>query len=128
MAQYDRVILVDDDEISNYINENLIEEAKLGNFIKIYVAAEKALSDIEMANNVGYTLLLLDLKMPVFDGFDFLVEFNKLPDYFRSKYDIVVLSSSENPKDIDRLKKLGIDKYIIKPLTKEKILDCTSEN
>jgi len=121
MPKYENVILIDDDEITNYINENVILDLKLGNHIKTYVAAEKALSDIEQKADHPATLILLDLKMPVFDGFDFLEEFTKLEPSIKNNIRLVVLTTSANPQDMKRVKKLGFEEYLLKPLTKESL-------
>lgn len=123
MGKYRRIILIDDDEITNFINENLIYEAGLGDHVEASVAAEEVLEEITHSRHEETfpMLILLDLKMPVFDGFDFLEEFNRLDHSLSSKIKIVVLTSSENPRDLERLHALGYQEYIIKPLTKEKL-------
>ena len=121
MSKYENVILIDDDEITNYINENVIREVGLGEHIKTYIAAEKALSDIENEIDHPPTLVLLDLKMPVFDGFDFLEEYTNMDPTIRKNIRIVVLTTSENPYDLKRVNELGYDDYIIKPLSKENL-------
>lgn len=68
----------------------------------------------EYANAPTPCLILLDLKMPVMDGFEFLErikgdeEFKAIP--------VVVLTSSERDPDIERAYKLGCNSYIMKPV------------
>lgn len=125
MEKFNKILLVDDDEITNYLNESLITELRLAHRIETLTDAEEALKLIEKecpAHNCP-DLILLDLKMPVFDGFDFLEGFKSLPATKVQKTQVVVLTTSSNPKDIERLKALGIDRLVNKPLTKEKMLE-----
>lgn len=123
MEKYQRVILIDDDEITNFINENLVYETGLTEQVEAFVAAEEVLEKIKHAwrKETHSILILLDLKMPVFDGFDFLEQFNTLDPALSSHIRIVVLTSSDNPRDIENLQALGYQEYITKPLTKEKL-------
>ncbi|WPP50698.1 response regulator [Catalinimonas niigatensis] len=124
MGKYHRIVLIDDDEITNFINENLIYEIGLADRVEAFIAAEKALKKIEhTSSEVSSTLILLDLKMPVFDGFDFLEQFNTMKRMLTSQIRIIILTSSENPRDTERLRALGYHQYITKPLTKEKLQD-----
>lgn len=124
MGKYRSVILIDDDEITNFINENLICEIGLTEQVETYVAGEEVLEKIKLTykKEADPMLILLDLKMPVFDGFDFLEQFNTMDQAITSLIRIVVLTSSENPRDIERLRALGYHEYITKPLTKEKLV------
>ena len=73
-------------------------------------------------------LILLDLKMPVFDGFDFLESFRAIPPDRVQHVRVVVLTSSDNPQDVQRLEALGVgaDRLLNKPLTQEKMLTLVS--
>ena len=62
-------------------------------------------------------VMLLDIVMPVMDGFQFLEEFEKLPDSVHQKVKIIMLSSSISPRDIDRAaSNRFVIKYLNKPL------------
>jgi CheY-like chemotaxis protein len=58
-------------------------------------------------------LLLLDLKMPVMDGFGVLAWLEGRPDVKR--FPVVVLTSSEEPADQEKARRLGAVDYIVKP-------------
>jgi CheY-like chemotaxis protein len=65
-------------------------------------------------------IILVDLKMPVMDGFEFIDAFRKL-DIPESHTRIVMLTTSSNPKDIEKMKEKGINDFFDKPLTEEKL-------
>lgn len=67
-------------------------------------------------------IILLDIKMPKVDGFEFLERFEKLPPSVKVLSTIYMLSSSIDPYDINKaLKSKYVHDFIEKPLTKEKI-------
>ena len=58
-------------------------------------------------------LLLLDLKMPRLDGFDVLSWLRKQPGLRRLL--VTILTSSDQPEDINRAYDLGANSYLVKP-------------
>lgn len=68
-------------------------------------------------------LILLDINMPVMNGFEFLNKLTKINAFIKNPIEVYFLSSSNNEKDIsDALKNKFCSGYINKPLTKEKII------
>lgn len=57
------------------------------------------------------------------NGFTFIESFMKLDFPKKEKVKIVVLTSSENPEDIVKVKKLGINYYLTKPINESKLLE-----
>ncbi len=125
--QYHCVMLVDDDEISNFISEKIIRNLNIANSIKVVSNGKLALHYVkESCEHADLQILcpdfiLLDINMPVMDGFQFLDEFSKLSIPGYDKIKIIILTSSNNPKDVASAEKYKIDGYINKPLTKEKL-------
>lgn len=67
-------------------------------------------------------VILLDLNMPVMDGWSFLEEFNALDLPDSREPDIVIVTSSVNPDDKERAKKYPkVQAFLSKPLTIEKL-------
>lgn len=128
MEKLHRVLLIDDDDITNFLNQELIIDLQLAHHVEILNDAEKALRLVEQQCSQQHCpdLILLDLKMPIFDGFDFLKDFQALPDTKVQNAKLVVLTTSNSPKDIQRLQEPGINKLINKPLTREKILELVA--
>ncbi len=73
-------------------------------------------------------IILLDIKMPKVDGFEFLEHYEKFPPSVTVPTTIFMLSSSIDPDDINRaLKSKYVHDFIEKPLTKEKIEQLLSK-
>ena len=70
-------------------------------------------------------LLLLDLKMPLLDGFDVLSWLQKQPEF--KEMPIVVLTSSGFESDIDRARKLGARDYLVKPRTPDDLVKLVQD-
>lgn len=64
-------------------------------------------------------LMILDLTMPVMDGWVVLMAIKKNPDY--SAIPVIILTSSKEMSHIHKAKKLGVESYLIKPLVPQKL-------
>ena len=63
-------------------------------------------------------VIFLDINMPEMDGFQFLDEYEKLPENQRMQMKVVLLSTSESFKDLNRANKNPyVRKFLNKPLT-----------
>lgn len=112
------ILLVDDDDISNYITGSLIREMNIAEEVAVVTDGRQALAYIENQElltqlQAGHMLVLLDLNMPVMDGFAFMEEYEKRP--WRHKVSVVMLTSSSNPKDLNNLKNYPFAGYLQKP-------------
>ncbi|MEQ8520334.1 MAG: response regulator [Cytophagales bacterium] len=123
------VMLIDDNEIDNLINQKMIEAANICENIYTHTGAKSAIEFLknlekmsDSVNDFFPELILLDIDMPLMDGFQFLDEFEKLSNETKGKIKIVMLTSSINPQDMSKAKKYSyVKKYINKPLTQENI-------
>ncbi|MEX2595095.1 MAG: response regulator [Anditalea sp.] len=130
MRKLDRILLVDDDPTTNFLNELLINEMGITNELIIALNGQEALDELIetcIRNNNCPNLILLDINMPVMNGFDFLKRFNELD--FKNKHSIVVvmLTTSLNPRDNEKAKELKAKDHISKPLTKEGLKDILNK-
>ena len=126
MARFEQVLLVDDNEIDNFINERIISSSGFSANVTVKFSADAALEYLkEVANDPGRipNVIFLDLNMPVKDGFGFLEDYNNIDDAVKAKAKVIVLSSSISPDDINRASvNPHVYKYLNKPLS-EKYLD-----
>lgn len=122
-------MLVDDDDISNYISEKIIKNLGIAKYLHVSSNGRQALQYIkeDCSKNETKSLypdfILLDINMPVMDGFQFLDEFSKLDIPHKEDIRIVILTSSNSPKDVAVADRYKINGYINKPLSREKLIE-----
>ncbi len=119
-----KIVLIDDDPISNLINEKIVK--KTGEFQQVHIC-KSAQSGLDMLSNwkesdeLGPELILLDIRMPAMDGFEFLDEFKKIPVEFTRNIKIAMLTSSLDEDDKNRaLNCNNVIDFINKPLSFDK--------
>jgi len=117
----DLVMLVDDNDTDNFISRRIIEITKFAGDVVIKNSGKSALEYLEdhKTNHEQLPdLIFLDINMPIVDGFVFLYEFEKFDYSIKDKCKVIILSSSDNKRDIDKIVNNDhVIKFITKPLT-----------
>lgn len=114
------VLLIDDDSTFQFIGKALLKYVGIPpENIQSALSGKHAMDLLTSAGQSLPDLILLDLNMPIMDGFGFLDAFNKLEHPEKDKSKIIVLTSSHNSADMERVRKFGITKYMTKPLQEE---------
>jgi len=127
LTKCETIYVIDDDDVCQFIANSVITESKLVNHIKMFNNGKEAIDFIE-ENITDITLLpeiiLLDLTMPVMDGWEFLENYILLKPRIGKKIYIYVLTSSTNPKDFERAKNINeVTDYVVKPITIENFVE-----
>jgi CheY-like chemotaxis protein len=131
MQKIRSVLLVDDDNINNFINERLIKKLAMTQQVNIVVNGEEALDFLKQKISTPESvpdLILLDINMPVMDGFEFLKEYEKLELPNKDKVVISMLTTSTNPGDMEKFNKARVASFINKPLTEPKLLEIMKKH
>jgi CheY-like chemotaxis protein len=120
------VLLVDDDEINNFISIKLIKKALLNTEIMACLNGKFAieqLSEIQRKDPAKLPdYILLDINMPIMNGWEFLDEYKRLNLDPLGKSKIFIISSSVFSNDINKARSYPLVKdFISKPLNVEKI-------
>ena len=124
-------MLVDDNPDDNFFHER---EIRKYNPVLIIISKSSGMDALNYLKSRKATkeilpdLIFLDINMPGMNGWDFLHEYNLLDDELQSQVVIIMLTTSDNPDDISRLKNYRfVSDYIIKPLVKDKIIDIINK-
>lgn len=121
-----KLLLLDDDELSNLLIGSIIEDVKA---IKTYHIENNGWNTLDYLKECDQKndfpdLLLVDLKMPEMDGFDFIERYEQA--YWRKHPEtkVMILTSSRLEKDRERAMIFkAVSRFIYKPLTEEKLIE-----
>ncbi len=120
-----RVILVDDDPITNMIHTKMIKRecgCDVEAFTHAHVVLDLLKLDSDHVRGGLPEVLLLDINMPGVDGWAFLAEFERLPAEHRGRCRIFVVSSSIDRDDEAKSKNYpSVRGFFSKPLSREMI-------
>ena len=115
------ILLVEDREDDVLLIRKAFEKAELANPVYVVRNGEEAVAyltgEAPFSNRVEYLLpdlILLDLKMPKLDGFETLLWIRHQPGI--RNIPIVILTSSEQLRDVTRAYALGANSYLVKPV------------
>ncbi|MEN9298079.1 MAG: hypothetical protein RLZZ429_392 [Bacteroidota bacterium] len=121
------ILLVDDDDVTNFLSREMLRiympspqiDAVLNGHEAIEYLQSRADSPDQLPD-----IILLDINMPVMDGWEFLAEFDKLKRPGFEKIHIIMFTSSVYYEDIDKARTYATVKDIFsKPLDERKIKD-----
>jgi CheY-like chemotaxis protein len=124
------ILVIDDDEPTNFFSRIILEEANCCNHIKTVQSGQEALDYLAQSENPGADpnlypspdLVFLDINMPAMNGWEFLDEYRKLSISPLHKVIMVMLTTSLFPEDKARAgRSPEISGFENKPLTLEKL-------
>lgn len=119
------ILLIDDDEPTNFLNRMVIQEVNCTERIEIIQNARDALEYLvnTSANHTKPDLIFLDINMPAMDGWEFVEKYNQLPEEQKAAIVVVMLTTSFNPEDELKAKRIaGIEDFYNKPLTQQMLM------
>jgi len=123
MHKLSSILLVDDDETTNFLNAHLLKSLGVTDQVLVAHNGQEALSLLarHCAPSAATcpVLVLLDINMPVMGGIDFLEAYQPQPP--APPIQVAILTTSVHPHDLERLCALPHIALLHKPLTREKI-------
>ena len=124
--KFNDVFIVDDDKIFHFIIKKLLTSNNININPSYFLNGLEALDGLKNKLNTGENqpdLILLDINMPVLDGWQFLEEFKKLKNQLKKEITIYIISSSDNKSDLDKAEVFSneIQNYYLKPISVDEI-------
>lgn len=123
--KYKSIMLIDDSDIDNMVNKHILSKNMVAEHIIVFTSANDALTYFSEHKSTTDEMLipkiiLLDINMPIMNGFGFLVEYEKINTDNLKDTKVIMLTSSVDPNDIRRSKDYScVNSFISKPLSIE---------
>jgi CheY-like chemotaxis protein len=125
--KYRHAMLLDDNELDNFINQKVIEASHFASKVYVNTSSKSAL---EFLNNLSISntdkvdifpeIIFIDLNMPMMDGFQFIENLKKNQPQKIESLKLVILTSSTNPNDKQRASEISKNiVFLNKPLTSD---------
>jgi len=121
------VFIIDDDKLFVFLTKKTINSTNIVTNITEFGDGEEAIKYLRQNTRNSEMLpdvILLDISMPIMDGWEFLEEYTALIPAIEKNIKLYIFSSSISPHDIERAKNINaVSDFIIKPLLKEKFIE-----
>lgn len=127
MSELGHILVAEDDPTDAYFFERAFKRAGLpvslhfvhdGQEVMDYLQGQSQFGD--RASNPMPQVILLDLHMPRLNGFEVLDWIRHQPQL--AGLEVVIFSSSEAPKDMNRAYRLGANSYMVKPHSMQELM------
>lgn len=124
--KFNDVFVVDDDKIFHFIIKKLLLNNNINIIPSFFENGMEAIEGLKRKLNTGEKqpdLILLDINMPILDGWQFLEEFKILKKLFKKEIVIYIISSSDNEYDLEKAKGYTeeVTDYYLKPMSGNEI-------
>jgi len=126
MKKFKSVLLVDDDPTINFVHKLFLTEWEVTDQIFTASNGQEALDFLERNEDFGQqppSMILLDINMPIMNGFEFLEAYEELPETKRASVVLAMLTTSLHERDRAKAAKFtSLDSYMSKPLEKDQLM------
>ncbi|WP_394759757.1 two-component system response regulator [Flavobacterium sp.] len=120
MRKVNLTYIIDDDNIFVFVLKKILDRNENFDQVFDFKNGEEVLDLLSDKNNTFPNIILLDINMPVIDGWQFLEEIEKLPN--KEKLNVFIMSSSIDTNDIEKSKSFSTVKdFISKPINNDKL-------
>jgi signal transduction histidine kinase/ActR/RegA family two-component response regulator len=106
-------LIVDDEEYNLYLIKNILNKWDVG-----YTEALNGQEAVDQAQNAAFDLILMDIRMPVMDGYDAAQQILRRDESAR----IIALTATTKPEDIQKIKQAGMHAFLQKPFAEADLI------
>lgn len=115
MPTLGKIVLVEDDELDAEMTMLTLKSIPISNEIIWLETGEELIEYLDIKGTKDISLCILDLKMPIMSGLEALEEIKAAGDKY-GNFPIVILTSSQDHKEITRCYELGVSAFVTKPV------------
>ena len=123
------IMLVDDSDVDLFLHQTFLNKCEWVNAIISFNSGTKALAYLAESNLLNWPdLILLDIQMPLMNGFEFLSKFNYFEEEYLNKCKVIMVSSTLDFGDISRARANSIAlELLAKPLSTTQLYEIIKE-
>ena len=115
------ILLVEDNEINMEIETEILKS--LGFFVTPAADGREAVEKLSASSPGDYDLILMDIQMPVMDGWKATAAIRRLPDPALASIPIIAVSANSFESDVRKSMESGMDAHLPKPLNVPQLLE-----
>ncbi len=119
------ILLVEDDPDHELLTIRALKKSSIANDVKVARDGEEAINMLFGPNAIQPQVILLDLKLPKVDGLEVLRRIRQ--DDSTRMLPVVILTSSDEERDVVSSYKLGVNSYIRKPVNFNEFAEATRQ-
>ncbi|MEN7547282.1 response regulator [Rapidithrix thailandica] len=131
MEKLNTLCIIEDNDVTQFLLQQMVEETQMVKQVKLCSNGLRAIEYLRALQDQPELLpemILLDLAMPVMDGWRFLEEYRKIKPQLGKSITIYIVTSSIDPADVQKAKTVSeVADFIVKPVTKSRFLDLVRE-
>ena len=128
MKKLNKILLVDDDSTTLYINENILNKLGISHEVKVLnngkLALDHLLTHCGSASENCPALVILDHHMPIMDGMELMQALNKTDVLANSNIVFLLLAVNTTLREQEVFKNLGVQEFTSKPLSRQTVLEA----
>jgi two-component SAPR family response regulator len=127
MDKINKLVIIDDDPIHNFIAKLTLDKLNVANTIRVFNNPSDAIiffeeSCLKRTKGICPEMVLLDFQFPTMNAIELLVQVKEKGLDIYSHFIIVIVSAIEiRMEDKDKLQTMGVNQFLIKPITEETI-------
>jgi CheY-like chemotaxis protein len=113
-----RVLIAEDNPVNVMLMKKLFSKWKI-----VPTIAENGERAVEIVQYGNFDIILMDLQMPVMNGFDAAIEIRKMPDPAKANIPIIALTASALFDIKDQVTQAGMNDYVAKPFKPDDLVE-----
>ncbi|SNS86126.1 Response regulator receiver domain-containing protein [Ekhidna lutea] len=121
----DRILLVDDDDSTNFLHKTILGRLDCANHIDVCQNGKEAIEFLSAKVDGEYpqpNVIFLDINMPIMNGWEFLEAYEKLIPEQKGDLIIAMVTTSTNPADRQKAQDFNfVSTFMNKPMRKDNI-------